>query len=271
MSSDVRPVTEQTSHFITFIRHAETIANVAHLLQGSTDSPLSVHGQNQVDALCKAIIKGRRGALGGEQKIGSMATSPLLNGVAPTKILSSPLGRTMRLANAIKTAFESSTDAATEAIEIEPIELVARPALEEKSFGKRENCRGGLHVAGFPIGTKPAEDPIQWRKRVREEGNAILQMLKASDDEQPAHLLVITHGLWISCFMDQFLSNGVRVSFADNTGIFTLSLIKDSASLIVICANDTAHLVGLKRQKGGIGSSASDKRQRNLADMWTKR
>jgi hypothetical protein len=38
-----------------------------------------------------------------------------------------------------------------------------------------------------------------------------------------------------------------------------------------MCQNDITHLAGLKRQRGGIGSSASDSRQQTLGQLWQAR
>jgi broad specificity phosphatase PhoE len=248
-------------HLITLIRHGETVANVAHLLQGSTDSPLSIHGQNQVDALVKSIEKSLSRA-GGKPAIGEDTISPIVRECIPTEIWSSPLPRAWKLASAIHAAVEAHTSE-------KEVKLVARPNLEEKSFGSRECSRGGIHVTGFPVGVKPAEDAVKWRSRVREEGRAVLDRV-ATNTGTRNHLVIVSHGLWLSCFFDLFLSRSVRLPFADNTGTYTLAMEAGSTTLKVVCANDTSHLIGLKRQRGGIGSSASDKKQRTLGDMWKK-
>jgi broad specificity phosphatase PhoE len=259
------PDQARITHILTLIRHPETVANVAHLLQGSTDSPLSVHGQNQQNALVQAIERNRNLTTGmTESQLKNV--SPLLAGVRPTQILCSPLSRALNLASAIKEAFESEPSL--------QIPLNARAGLEEKSFGSRECTREGRHVSGFPVGIKPMEDPVRWNERVRQEGKILLDAVTRKTGTNN-HLVVVTHGLWISAFFKLFLPNTTRLPFADNTGIFTLAISDDykyPAKLTrVVCANDTSHLAGLKRQRGGIGSSASDKKQRTLGDMWTKK
>ena len=277
------PRTYDHHRLLTIIRHPETVANVTHLLQGSTDSPLSVHGQNQQDALVKVIKKNTTTDFQGKEQPGQLVrsgVSPLTSGLSPSAVWSSPLPRAWNLAKAIHEAYFGhliiQTRTEGEATSVPP--LLPRVGLEEKSFGSKECCRGGLHVPGFPVGVKPFEDPAQWRKRVKQEGNAILQHLQSikdtdqPDDDDHHHLVVVTHGLWISSFMDMFLRRGEHVTFADNTGIFTLALDSATSSTFrVVCANDTSHLIGVKRQRGGIGSSASDKKQRRLADMWVKK
>lgn len=272
---------ESITHLLTLIRHPETVANSAHLLQGSTDSPLSVHGQNQQNALVKAI---RESYLNGSnQERGTSSDSPLIDGRVPTHIWSSPLPRALNLATAIKGAYEAKESDNGSKSHYD-IPLITRVALEEKSFGDRECSRKGKHVSGFPIGIKPLEGPAQWTARVKQEGRALLEAAttmtannKGSDSLLGNHLVVVTHGLWISAFFNLFLSsNTMRFPFADNTGIFTFAIdgrYKYPAKLQyrIICVNNVSHLTGLKRQRGGIGSSASDKRQRTLGDMWTKR
>lgn len=268
-----RPTCEpkQAVHLLTLVRHPETTANVAHLLQGSTDSPLSVHGQNQLNALVKAIQGGCRSkeGLDEQQETAQAFPSPLFAGVAPTGIWSSPLPRAWKLACGIQKAFEKDeVSADSDGL----IALTSRKGLEERSFGDRECSRKGRHVTGFPLSSTPFETPEQWSSRVQKEGRALLTATTA-DAGTNSHIVTVTHGLWIASFFEHFLGKTVRLPFADNTGVFTLSIEGSRLpfTLHVVCANDTSHLAGIKRQRGGIGSSASDKRQRTLADIWSKK
>jgi broad specificity phosphatase PhoE len=272
------PLAEETSitHYLTLIRHPETVANVAHLLQGSTNSPLSVHGQNQQNALVKAIELGLEGDPKSkeqkqqqQQNMLGVEENPLLSGCCPTQIWSSPLPRALNLAEAIKKAFELRSSE-------EEIPLVVRDGLAEKSFGDKECTKGGKHVSGFPIGSKPSEGRGEWSRRVQIEGLAVVEAMTNNQSKESTHLVVITHGLWLSFFFTKFLKNMKHLPFADNTGIFTIATEKshkDSSygKFRIVCANNTSHLAGTKRQRGGIGSSASDKKQRTLGDMWPKK
>ncbi|UZJ55123.1 hypothetical protein CBS101457_004443 [Exobasidium rhododendri] len=255
----------RVTHILTLIRHPETVANVAHLLQGSTNSPLSVHGQNQQNALVKAISVSHI-KKDDDVQLERKSETPLLAGIHPTHIMTSPLPRALDLASAIKKACENGSD--------RRISLESRVGLEEKSFGKRENTRAGEHVFGFPVGVKPFEESTAWNDRVKREGMAVLEAATRQTGMRN-HVVVVTHGLWLSAFLKIFLAESIRPPFADNTGVYTLAIHDDHkypAKLSrILSLNDTSHLAGLKRQRGGIGSSASDKNQRTLGDMWTKR
>lgn len=329
----------QKRPLLTLVRHPETVANVAHVLQGSTDSPLSVHGQAQLDALCRAV---KRAHAAGKGATTSLTTtrqpvepctlakapfSPLTQpGAPPTHILVSPLGRTMQLGEGLGRALHEARAVVSEGCEsgeekdpggdspvnCEAIEdgrgsnagkadqhqaslLIVRPDLAERNFGSGEGTRRGTHVAGFPRAQGPREDSARWAQRVRKEAFYIFSLLQprkaGSADhgrQSTPHVVVVTHGLWIGEFCAIFLPRDERLSFMGNTSILSLVCDVSSATpskervhstssqasaapprLSILCASDASHLAGVKRQRGGIGSSASDKRQRTLQTMWS--
>lgn len=281
---------------LILVRHGETTSNVAHLLQGTTDSPLTAHGATQVKLLGVAMA----------------AASP-----APTHIFCSPAGRTRSTAQAIVNALAESGRA--------DIELHPRPNLIEKGFGAKECTRRGVHQTGFPKGSGSAESDIAFEARVRAEGEWLLRFAglwevpstgtsesdvagpsvprrsasplastsevhrrrsasppaaastSASAVPLPRCIVVVTHGLWISSFFHLFLPS-TSAPFAHNTGRFTIIASpvlpaahtsmarKGRIRLKLDVANDVSHLVGLRKQ--AVSRGAVDQKQRKLTDLW---
>lgn len=276
------PSVEQSSSrghgpLLSLIRHPETIANVANIYQGSTDSPLSVHGSNQLRALAKSVATSSTIAAAttttirkttiAETRIKNQARSPLLVDRPPTLILTSPLGRTRALAEALQDAQQQQGNRL--------VECIVRPGLAERCFGAQEgsSTANRSRVTGFPRGKGPKESDVAWSHRVRTEAEHLKSLLATPWDEQvkekqaQKHIVVVSHGMWINKFLRLVLPPDAQTQlpFTSNTGIFTLSC--DGQVWRLLVSNDTSHLIGLKRQRGGIGSSASDKKQRTLDTM----
>lgn len=338
----------QPSHkgpLLTLIRHGETTANVARLLQGSTDSPLTVYGRSQVDALAASFYV-------------ASPTSDEQPRVLPrpSLIVSSPLGRTQTTARAILRASQNDREQGSQPEkESRSLEMILDQGLAERDFGPRENSRAGagaggplqgggggrgggggeskaafrarvervgtrwLQASGLfphhnngipqtsenenadagPIANTKTEsqsesesDPSGNRKRKRARSDSPSSPPSPSPSPAPSpssetHVVLVTHGLWISTFLSLFLPHPSNqfVPFASNTGIFTLGLAPSLSSsspiptslpaslqqpqlkpspLILLRTNDTTHLRSVKRQKGGIGSTAHDEKQRKL-------
>lgn len=111
-----------------------------------------------------------------------------------------------------------------------------------------------------------ADEKIE--QETQREGKDEAKKKEDETDIIDAHIVVISHGMWINRFLRQVLASDgqTKLPFTSNTGIFTLTF--DGRAWRLIASNDVSHLVGLKRQRGGIGSSASDKRQRTLESMF---
>ncbi|KAL9935000.1 hypothetical protein V8E36_006076 [Tilletia maclaganii] len=97
---------------LTIVRHGETLANVAHVLQGQTDSPLTARGQAQVLALgkrwrpCPRHSHQRQEGTAGQSEGASTEQHEdrrrCVNGLpAPTLVVSSPTGRARTTASSI--------------------------------------------------------------------------------------------------------------------------------------------------------------------------
>lgn len=131
---------------ISLVRHPQTLANQALLLQGSTDSDLSPLGQSQLEALCSKWAE--------------------LHKDQVTLIVSSPLGRTKKLAEGLLQATSSSSTSI----------IIFRDGLKERDFGGLESSRKGKHVLGFPKGKGNGETKDRFGKRVKAEGQFWLEV-----------------------------------------------------------------------------------------------
>lgn len=264
---------------VTLIRHAETTGNLNRLLQGITDSPLTVFGQAQVDALAQAW---------------KTTTTPnsTLNLPPPTLIVCSPVGRARKTAEAIHAACAPLSTPAVVlkanaprfaslpvrqdvllSAKPETLPLVVDFGLAEKDFGSRESTRGGVHVAGFPKGHGVGESKADFAAKVHSVGQEWLQAAAASANVHPPHIVLVTHGMWIATFLSASPTLGSAPPFAANTGIFSLKVsLNDSNKLVteLFKINDTRHLDSVKRQKGGFGRVAFDPAQTKLSSFFTK-
>ena len=282
-SNQVDGGSTESKPMLSLMRHGETTANMARLLQGVTDSPLTVHGQAQVDAVARAFAEG------GRQGVSGLAM--------PTLIVSSPIGRARKTAEAIHRACGGSKDDPVEhithsgqrraptATAAQPLRLIIDVGLQERDFGRLESTRSGKPAAGFASGSGAGESKLAFRQRVHRVG---LDWLRAAASSSRTHILLVTHGLWLSSFFsahpprppDGAPAPQAMIPFASNTGIYSLvvqpygtTAADQQPELDRICsrlvrANDTHHLASVKRQRGGIGSAASDERQTKLASFF---
>ncbi|PWN43321.1 hypothetical protein IE81DRAFT_95649 [Ceraceosorus guamensis] len=149
---------------LTLIRHAQTVANVAHVLQGSTDSPLSPLGESQLECL-------------GDCSLWKQLYEALLRGDC-VEIYHSPLGRTSRTAQVVHDAMRrhilTSAEPADAAACGKRLSISARSALQERDFGFRECTRRGFHQNGFPKGIGRGESNDAWMRRVQMEAKWLM-------------------------------------------------------------------------------------------------
>ena len=212
--------------------------------------------------------------------------------------------------------------------------------LAERDFGHLESTKGGSAPAGYVRGTGAGESKLKFEERVRLVGSKwICLAWKAAkerrsraeqlsgggsslenpfatvgkDGKPPAdtekrdrgpdvHIILVSHGLWISTFFFLFLGPDSKPAFAANTGQFTIELSEGaragdldgfftssktavaapdptpkSAStrsssalprIRMIITNELQHLSGVKRQRGGIGRLPEDGRQPKLSSFF---
>lgn len=87
----------------------------------------------------------------------------------------------------------------------------------------------------------------------------------------PIHILVVAHGMFLR-EMGNALHELHRLPWYDirwhNTAVTTFQITEGQLKLIE--QNNTDHLTSLQRQKGGIGSSSHDRRQKTLTQYFGK-
>lgn len=174
------------------------------------------------------------------------------------------------------------------------VEPIFDELLVERHLGSRENKRyDKMEIQ------KGGEDKDAFSNRVRSAINAVLHSHTSSNgtptdsihpiqspgntnpDTKASHVVLITHGLFIQSalqYLSMFASDAnqlFRVPIS-NTGISTLIIESKSGNgaaaykVRPLCLNKVEHLTGLKRQRGGIGSLASDPKQARVSDFFRK-
>ncbi|KAK0564289.1 hypothetical protein OC844_001785 [Tilletia horrida] len=191
---------------LTIVRHGETEANVAHVLQGQTDSALTVRGQAQVLALGKQWRASSSSSSGQREEEVAMRRCWCANGLPlPSAVVSSPTGRARKTACSIvlgtqrdpsKSGGGEEEASFDETNEIRPVVpttslsassstrtlpaaspketqlLLLDPLLMEQDFGTLEGTRRRLRVPGFPLpdASMRGESREAFARRVRRVG-----------------------------------------------------------------------------------------------------
>ncbi|KAL1407048.1 hypothetical protein Q8F55_006461 [Vanrija albida] len=257
---------------ITIVRHGESTDNVRAVWAGWADAPLSNHGMNQAKAL---------GA--------SLATTSI------SAIYASPLKRALWTAQQIEEQNET----------VPKPKLTESPLLREQHFGVAESQPFGSEEGGytrmpgrdfkFPEG----ETLNDVRKRANE---AIAQFVEPAIKESQGqlagskHLVFVAHGIFNHEFIGAILArrpegiNQWEYRGMTNTGWTRLEVgyegevpgQADSGAIQpeyfnglppfnakILVADVTSHLDQVHRQKGGIGSSAHDQKQRDIRSFFS--
>jgi probable phosphoglycerate mutase len=87
--------------------------------------------------------------------------------------------------------------------------------------------------------------------------------------EEPQLVIVVSHGLFLSALLTNIclyydVPRPANVHWV-NTGYVGLTLMNNRTPVLAFdCINETGHLVNLQRQKGGIGSSQFDEKQKPI-------
>lgn len=248
----------QQNAILTLIRHAETTGNLNRLLQGVTDSPITVFGQAQIDALAytwSTTLPTVNKATSIEASAGKQPRVSHLDLPPPTLIVCSPIGRARKTAEAVHRACTSDqgqnagvleeaiaegsrVQLATDTSSGPGLVLIVDAGLAEKDFGYKESTRRGVHVPGYPKGHGCGESRSDFATRVHKVGLEWLNAasaLASSSQEQPVripHILLVSHGMWISTFLathppttiTQVSGQPRSLPFASNTGMFSLKV-----------------------------------------------
>ncbi|KAK3370885.1 phosphoglycerate mutase-like protein [Lasiosphaeria ovina] len=252
-----------------FIRHGETVHNVAGLYAGVCDSQLTAHG----------VLQARR--LGAHLAARSASVGPVV------RIFSSDLQRAAVTAQAIidaQTPQRSSSGGAGE----RAVGLVKLPDLRERDFRSAE---------GKPYGTPRTDAETHQEMAARSDRFVRTHLAPVLCDrnllESPTEVsvVVVAHGLILNFLLRSLLSRFAPAELGrlegpgteylsawGNTGYMeaTVSKSEDAVptsattrpkrriKLNVLRLNSLDHLEGLKKTRGGIGSAQFDKNQRTL-------
>ncbi|KAL7268341.1 hypothetical protein RUND412_009037 [Rhizina undulata] len=268
---------------ILFIRHGETVDNVAHKYAGITNSILTSHGVIQTLRL-------------GEYLTSSTASGG--KGLAFGHVFSSDLQRAYNTAKAIVEAQREGDIGATNgktnipnssASHHDPnnnkkgkgktaTEIKALPILREISFGSSEG-------ATIIRGSRPAADKESRQSMIYRANNFLeRQLFPILLSGSSENVVVVSHGIFLatlwSCFLRKLEGRAVagdgcewkmgnKISWG-NTAFVEVSMVRigDEQGLkgwrcVVEGVDVRSHLKGLVRTKG-VGSEGSDGRQMKL-------
>lgn len=204
---------------VWLIRHGETGANAARVIQGQTDEPLSEKGVLQAEALAAWLARERR--------------------PRPTAVVTSPLARARRTA-----------EIATAALEVS---LLEEPRVMERSFGEWE-LRSAAEVYAEQDGAAP--DPFDVKPPGGESTHEMAARVASAFDDWALRddvgerLFVFTHGGPIGALVCRALDlpyNALTIRrFArDNTGVTVLRRKKrERSAFLVDTLNARFHLDG---------------------------
>ncbi|KAG5972377.1 hypothetical protein E4U58_006657 [Claviceps cyperi] len=264
------------SMHLLFIRHAESVDNVAGLYGGSRDAALTAHG----------VLQTRRLAVG------------LLDaGLDIRHVLSSNLQRAAKTAKAICEAFNKASPDANGRV----LSATHLPELREKHFGNWEGVQSAPATSAVPRPSQAgAETPYEMKTRAagfldQHLWPIIVQTLDL--DSEKTCVVVVSHGIMLGYLTQTLASKLARISPTDlgvaqlsshrtscwsNTGFLDIKLTRKPATSVVVqdlgpwsslnssvsTTNCTKHLARLRKTRGGIGSAAHDERQKTLENFF---
>ncbi|KAG6028551.1 hypothetical protein E4U40_000952 [Claviceps sp. LM458 group G5] len=261
---------------LLFIRHAESVDNVAGLYGGSRDAALTAHG----------VLQTRR-----------LAVGLLQAGLDIRHVLSSPLQRAAKTAKAVCDAFnEASRDANGHVLCATHV-----PELREKHFG---NWEGVQYAPATSAAPRPSQTGAETPDDMKIRATAFLDqhlwpiIVQTLDlDSEKACVVVVSHGIMLGFLTQTLAGKLARISSAglgvaqlsshrtswSNTGFLDMKLTRkpatssamvqdlgpwSSLNSSVSSTNCTKHLARLRKTRGGIGSAAHDERQKTLENFF---
>ncbi|KAJ5771288.1 uncharacterized protein N7511_003339 [Penicillium nucicola] len=253
-----------------FIRHGETVDNVAKLCAGTTDSTLTNHGMLQIEALGRHFATGQ---------------------IQVNTIFASDLSRARITAEAIcrhQTPLPNQS-------RVSPI---LTDSLRERHYGKME---GKSWIPSSAIADSGIETDMSMIQRANNFLNEHLLPLILADPENVGNVVIVAHGillrrLWNRIIelvhqADVHIAPGKQIDSMtaarpgwSNTGVATINLQQSQEaksrkphtavlhgwSIIILDIDNKDHLVNLTRTRGGIGSAAHDRKQKTM-DRFFKR
>jgi probable phosphoglycerate mutase len=241
---------------VFFIRHGESVDNVAGLYAGSRDSPLTAHGALQARRLASSLARG----------------------VVMTHAFSSQLRRAAQTAAAVCDAQNGVHGAG--------LTVIAVPELREKDFGSAEGVSFRSGAAGERSAFGDAETAHSMRARAsRFLDEHLVPLLRAeSAADNDAACAIVAHGIILppppernGLVLD---GSGPMLPSWSNTGYLEIAVSRQPAPtavgtpklplrLHIKRVDCTSHLKNLHKTRGGIGSAAFDERQRTMDHFFT--
>ncbi|POR32506.1 Putative phosphatase [Tolypocladium paradoxum] len=253
---------------VFFIRHGESVDNVAGRYAGSRDSPLTAHGSLQARRLA----------------------SGLAQSVVVTHVFSSQLQRAAKTAAAVCDAQNGAHGAG--------LAVVAVPELREKDFGGAEGVGFRSGAAGERAALDDAKTAQSMRARASRFLDERLVPLLCADPatDNDAACAIVAHGIilgvLVKVLFERMPRGGVLLPPApernglvmdasgpmlswSNTGYLEIAVSRQPAlaavgppklplQVHIKRVNCTSHLKNLHKTRGGIGSAAFDERQRTM-------
>ncbi|KAI1825389.1 phosphoglycerate mutase-like protein [Xylaria intraflava] len=255
---------------LLLIRHGESVDNVAGLYAGSRDSPLTNHG----------VLQAKR--LGVHIADHSAAIGPVGH------IFASDLQRAYRTADAVADACKTKVGQSTSSVTLGVIRL---KELREKDFGSSEGKKFGIRE-----NSDGSETPESMRLRIDRfldhHLNPIVDQFMSGNRTAVGSIVIVSHGIILNVLLKALLSrhppkptsekpivdrsSSEYLASWSNTGVLQArwELSGSSTStrqhstrklhITVEHTNNTDHLHGLKKTRGGIGSAKFDSRQRTM-------
>ncbi|KAG6009443.1 hypothetical protein E4U21_002358 [Claviceps maximensis] len=259
---------------LLLIRHAESVDNVAGLYGGSRDAALTAHGMLQTRRLASALLE---------------------SGLDIRHVLSSPLQRAAKTADAICDAYNDANPGTT-------LTATQVSELREKHFGSWEGVKYAPAASGV---SRPPQTDAETTEAMKSRSIGFLyQHLwpiisnTMELDSKMAGVVVVSHGILLGILTQTLASELARGSSAanvaqlsahriswTNTGYLDIEITRlplASSTAIpqvprpwsalrsrLTQVNCTKHLARLHKTRGGIGSAAHDNRQRTLEGFFT--
>lgn len=259
---------------VFFIRHGESVDNVAGLYAGSRDSPLTAHGALQARRLASSLARG----------------------VVMTHVFSSQLRRAAQTAAAVCDAQNGVHGAG--------LTVIAVPELREKDFGSAEGVSFRSGAAGERSAFGDAETAHSMRARAsRFLDEHLVPLLRAeSAADNDAACAIVAHGIILGVLVKVLFErlsrggvllppppernglvldgSGPMLPSWSNTGYLEIAVSRQPAPtavgtpklplrLHIKRVDCTSHLKNLHKTRGGIGSAAFDERQRTMDHFFT--
>ncbi|CCG81526.1 Putative uncharacterized protein [Taphrina deformans PYCC 5710] len=249
---------------ILLVRHGESTGNRDHIWAGVTDNELTNHGFQQATRLSTYLQA---------QYLSSHSDTPVVH-----VVYCSDLIRAKRTASLIASAFGK--------------EPIVSPLLREQDLGWREgkSFKDGDRTAAnnqSALIADPGESKDDMDKRASDFIQKFLKCHLKTHTKRPSLpdpstsgtnpesvITVVSHGLFLLRLYYQ-LTNYLSINLApspswSNTGCTTIRIADAVATVTDV--NSVEHLQGLKRTRGGVGSSQYDTKQKKVSDFFqTKR